>query len=139
MVRTLGVMTCLVAGFALSGLTGCDTGTSSATGAVDAAAAVTKLAGLATEVKAAFEGGDPHDAHDQLHVIPEVLDQLVDAAKAAGLSEANQSKVLEAVESLFEQFSKLDEGMHGGEQIGYDAVGPQIDSALNSLKELLGG
>lgn len=139
MVRSLGLMTCLLAGLSLTSLTGCGTDSSSISGAADAAAAVAKLAGLATEVKAAFEGGEPHDAHDQLHVIPEVLDDVVDASKSLGLSEANQAKVLEAVESLFEQFGKLDEGMHGGEQIGYEAVGPQIDAALNTLKELLGG
>lgn len=99
----------------------------------DFASALAKLQDLKASIADAYAKEDPHLAHDALHEIGHVIETLPELAKEAGLSEEAQAAVVSASENLMDAYAALDEGMHGGEEIGYDEVEQKIQDAMASL------
>ena len=90
-------------------------------------------------IKTAFEGGQPDDAHDQLHEIAHVLEDdfppLVN--NAAALDDAAKSKLNELIAKLFDEFSKLDEELHGGPKADFAEVDKVVAETMSELKQLI--
>ncbi len=99
------------------------------------AEAVTELQSTCATIKTAFEKGDAEAAHGPLHDIGHLLEQFPDLIAKSTLDEAGKEEVAKAVESLYESFSAVDEGMHGGEGKKYSDVAATIDASLQTLAE----
>ena len=96
---------------------------------------IEQLGKFRDEIKAAFEKGSPGDAHDALHEIGEIIEALPGlAAKQGELDQATTDAIESAKESLMDAFTKLDGVMHGGEAVEYSTVGPDIQTAMDTLK-----
>ncbi len=97
--------------------------------------AVKQLEGISATIKAAFEKDDAEAAHEPLHEVGHLLEQVPDLVKKSSLDEATKAEVQKASDTLFESYSAVDEGMHGGEGKKYSDVSEAIDGALKVLAE----
>lgn len=90
-------------------------------------------------IKAAFEKNDPDAAHDQLHEVAHILDEdipgLIENNEA--LSDDQKSELKSVIGKLFEEFSKLDDVLHGGPEIDFSDVNSKIEEAMTALKALI--
>ena len=102
------------------------------------AAAVEDLNGLATSIKEALTANDEEMAHDPLHEIGHVLEEIPALANKESFTDKDKEAIKKAVDELFESFGKLDEKMHGKEGAMYDDVADQIEQALATLQEHTG-
>lgn len=97
------------------------------------------LSDLYAVIAAAFQQSDPDAAHDQLHEVAHILDEdlpgLVE--NDAKLSDDQKSGLLTALASLFEEFSKLDDVLHGGPEVDFPDVNSKIESAMSDFKALI--
>ena len=100
--------------------------------------AVAMVDGLREKIRDAFAKGEGMSADEAVHEIGHVLEDMAMLAKKASLSEADQVSVGTAVESLLDAFEKIDEKLHGGDGVDYDAVAAEIDAALVTLKKFTG-
>ena len=103
------------------------------------ASLVGEMEPIQSQIETAFTDGDPHDAHDALHQIGHLIEDLKGAAERQGLDGQPMSDVLEASEGLMDAYDQLDAGMHGGEAVGYDAVADDIDAAMAKLRSVTEG
>ena len=96
-------------------------------------AALEQLTTFKSQIQTAFEGGTPDDAHDALHEIGHVLGELPELA-AKVTDDADQKKVVaDATDKLFDAYEKLDKSMHGGDEIKYESIKEDVDSAFTAL------
>lgn len=100
------------------------------------AAAIDTLIEQKDAIATAFAAGEPESAHNPLHEIGHTLELIPDLAKKAGLGEEALQSVSSATEELYDAFGKLDEVLHGGEQISYDDVKDSITAAMTSLSSV---
>lgn len=98
-------------------------------------AALEQVVALKKQIQTAFEAGTPDDAHDAMHDVFHVLEDLTGLAEKATEDPAKITAVNEAAENLLDAYEKLDEGMHGGDQVEYSAVADAIDSAISKLND----
>ena len=85
----------------------------------------------------AFTEGSPEDAHDTLHGVGHSLEKLPElAAKEDKLSPEQLIAVKEAVDALFDGFGKLDDTLHGGEEVDIEAIEAQFAKNLAKIKEI---
>ena len=98
--------------------------------------AVDAVVEMNAEIKAAFAKDDKEAAHDPLHEVGHVLEEMDELAAKAELSDEQLASVKKAVEQLFESFGAVDAVMHGKEGKTYDEVSSQIDESLNVLKSM---
>lgn len=92
---------------------------------------------MATQICKAFSEGTPDDAHDALHEVGHSLEQLPElAAKEGKLNEEQMTVVNEAVEALFDGFGKLDDTLHGGEEVDIAAIESTLTETLAKLNEV---
>jgi hypothetical protein len=96
-------------------------------------AAMEQLATFKTQIQTAFEGGTPDDAHDALHEVGHVLGELPELAAKVTEDADKKKAVSEATEKLFDAYEKLDMSMHGGEEVKYEAIKEDVDSAMAVL------
>lgn len=96
---------------------------------------LSSLATMKANIQSAFEKSDPESAHHDLHEIGHTLESLQKLAQTSDMAEADQVAVVAAIESLFEAFGKLDEMMHGGDEMAYKDVAGDIDAAMVSLEK----
>lgn len=99
--------------------------------------AVAELEEMNQAIAAAFAANDPDAAHDPLHEVGHVLDELPSLAKKQALSDEALAAIGSAVEKLFNAFGKVDEKFHGGEGATYDEVKADIDAAMDVLRQHL--
>ncbi len=97
------------------------------------AGAVKELTDLKTTIADAFAKGDADAAHDPLHEIGHVLENIPVFATKENVAEAEQATIKEAVDALLDVYGKIDEGMHGKEGVKYEDVSAKIDEALAKL------
>ena len=86
-----------------------------------------------TNIQVAFEKSDPESAHDDLHDIGHLIESLEKLAKSSGVSESDLAEVKASADSLFDAYGKLDEMMHGGDEVAYKDLADKIDAALLAL------
>jgi hypothetical protein len=94
------------------------------------AEALAALVEQQTTIKEAFTSGDMEAAHGPLHEIGHTIDLLPELAEKEGVEGETLEGIKSASKSLFEAFQKLDDVMHGGEEIKYDDVAEEINAAL---------
>jgi outer membrane murein-binding lipoprotein Lpp len=102
------------------------------------AAAVDNLNELATSIKEALTANDEDKAHDPLHKIGHVLEEIPALANKESFNDEDKEAIKKAVDELFDCFGKLDEKMHGKEGATYDEVANRIEQALATLQEHAG-
>lgn len=95
---------------------------------------VAGIEAMATTICKAFADGTPEDAHDALHEVGHSLEKLPAlAAKEGKLTEEQMTVVNEAVEALFDGFGKLDDTLHGGEEVDIAAIEGTLTETLAKL------
>lgn len=97
------------------------------------------LSDLHGRIQAAFENDDPDEAHDELHEVAHILDDdipvLIDQADS--LSDEHKRLLKGVISKLFEEFSKLDDVMHGGPEVDFPEVDSKIQEAMAEMKALI--
>ena len=92
---------------------------------------------MTAKICQAFVDGSPEDVHDTLHVIGHSLEKLPAlAAKEGKLSPEQMSAVNEAVEALFVGFGKLDDTMHGGDEVDIKSIERKLAESLVKINEV---
>lgn len=99
--------------------------------------AVAELEEMNQAIASAFASNDVDAAHDPLHEVGHVLDELPALAKKHQLGDEAVAAISAAVEKLFEAFGKVDEKFHGGEGATYDEVKADVDSSMDVLRQYL--
>ncbi len=101
--------------------------------------AMKELAGFKTAIQKAFEDKKPGSAHDALHEVGHVLEELPELAKKEEMSEENIKTLKDAVDVLFDGFGELDKSMHGKTGKSYEEVAKSLDDAMTTLNGLMSG
>jgi hypothetical protein len=101
--------------------------------------AVEELAELNEAIATAFSANDSDAAHDPLHEVGHVLDEMTDLAKKQALSDEAVAEIGAAVVKLFDAFGKVDSLFHDGKGATYDEVKADIDSGMEVLRKHLPG
>lgn len=99
--------------------------------------AVAELEEMNKVIATAFASNDLDAAHDPLHEVGHVLDELPALAKKQELSDDAVAAIGAAVEKLFEAFGKVDAKFHDEEGATYDEVKADIDSSMEVLRQHL--
>lgn len=103
------------------------------------AEAVTELNELHSEIAKAFTAEKPDDAHDALHDVGHVLEELAPLAKNEKLPDDRVAAIETAITTLMDGYGELDKTMHGAEGKSWSEVSASIDEALNSIKAAVSG
>ncbi|QEF98998.1 hypothetical protein Mal15_30570 [Stieleria maiorica] len=103
------------------------------------AEALEEIESLRDTIRDEFAAGDADAAHDPLHHIGEVLIATENMINAMEDSE-QKTAAAAAVESLLDDFTVVDQGLHGSEESkskgkSYDDVSESIDKAIETLKK----
>lgn len=134
---------CLLGLLCLQLIAGCQTSQStgpdgSPTEQADFQSTLNQVESMKTEICKAFTDGQPDEAHDALHEVGHVLEQLPELAnKAAQLSESQVAAVQQSVEQLFNGFGQMDDQLHGGDQIDVATIEKQLSQALTDLRKVV--
>ena len=96
---------------------------------------VKQLEGICTTIKAAFAKDDAEAAHEPMHEIAHLLEQFPALITKSSLDEVGKAEVTKATDDLFQAFSAVDEGMHGGEGKKFADVAETIDASLKILSD----
>ena len=96
--------------------------------------AAKEIASLRDVIRDGFAADKVDDAHGPLHHIGEVLEA---AEKlVAKIEDEDQKKAAsEAIETLFDSFGAVDQGLHDKEGKKYDEVSDAIDAAIEVLQK----
>ena len=95
--------------------------------------AVGQIEQLAQSIGQSMANGDTEAAHEPLHEIGHLLDELPHLAELEGLAETDQATIQAAADQLMDAYGAIDAGMHGEAGKSYDDVKGDIATALESL------
>ena len=97
------------------------------------------LSDLYAKIKTAFESGDPDAAHGELHEVGHLLEDDFPSLinKDDSIDSDSKAKLETIVSSLFDEFFKLDDMMHGGGKVEFSTVETAISASMDDLKALL--
>lgn len=98
---------------------------------------MTKVVEMATKIKEAGEKGDFDAAHNEMHDIGHLLEELAAKAKAESKSEEEQAAIKTAADALFATIGKVDEALHENKEIKYEEVKAGFEAELAAIKALL--
>ncbi|NBU41712.1 MAG: hypothetical protein EBS51_13115 [Planctomycetia bacterium] len=87
-------------------------------------------------IRAAFEADDPDAAHDDLHAIGHVLEDLPKLAGTAGFA-IDRKAVERSAGVLFDAFSRIDDKLHGGTGSTYAEEAKTISKELGAFRAFL--
>ncbi len=99
--------------------------------------AATQIAAMSKTILAAFAAGTPTAAHEQLHEIGHLIEELPKCAANSEISDEAKRSVAEATDKLMNAFGALDESMHGGETKSLDDVEFEVDWSLKTLAAIV--
>jgi len=120
-------------------LFGCETkpgAPSKASPAESFQAVFTQTVSATQKIRDALADGKPDAAHDELHDIGHMLQELPTLAKAAAIEKSTSDAVENTAKGLFEVIDKVDAALHDGKEIKYDDVKEGLESGLADLKKL---
>lgn len=100
--------------------------------------AVHELVEMRNAIRDGVAAGDEEAFHGPLHEVGHVLESLESFAEKMEDS-ANKTAAVEAVESLFDLFGKVDAKLHGGDGVDYSDVADEIDANVSILEGLASG
>ncbi|CAK9076040.1 Uncharacterized protein YeaC [Durusdinium trenchii] len=101
-------------------------------------AAVDSIQTINVEIRDAIQSGNIDEAHELLHEMEHLVDELPDVAADTDLTEQDWKEIQKASEQLSEAFGKLDESFHvedSDPQAVYDGVAESIDSAVEQISQ----
>ena len=99
--------------------------------------ALEKTSKLAAQLNQGFEdGADHHVVHDPLHEISNLLAALPNQIEMSDLSDENKLGLATAVETLMDNYGKIDAKFHGQEGAEYADVKDKITEALTSFDSI---
>lgn len=100
------------------------------------AEALASVTSMKTTICKAFADETPDAAHDELHEIGHLLEEIPElAAKVDGISKEQIAKVEAAVEKLFEGFGELDHTLHDtSAEVDVAALEKQLTDAISELE-----
>jgi hypothetical protein len=98
--------------------------------------AVAKTLEMATKIQAAGVKGDFDAAHDEIHDIGHLLEDLVALAKSESKSDEIQASVKSTAESLFSSMGKVDKALHDGKTVKYEEIKDAYETGLANLKSI---
>jgi len=98
--------------------------------------AVQEVVALNEQIREGLAEGDTAKADGPVHKIGHVLEEVEQLAGKASLDDTQKQDVKLAIEKLFDAFGKIDEKLHGGKGADYQDVAPQIDEAIQKLKDI---
>lgn len=87
-------------------------------------------------IRDSFGKKDVDAAHGPLHDIGKLLEQVPVLAGQESKDEAALAEVKKAVDALFDNYTKVDEKLHGEEGATYEEVAEKIDAAIEQLKKI---
>lgn len=99
-------------------------------------AAVAQLKSMHATIKTAILEGDPHDAHDPLHEIGELLEAIPNLAAETDLAQEDWDAVKAANEKLFDAFGAIDKAFHtkdGDKKAAFEQVSADLDEAIAEI------
>ncbi len=96
--------------------------------------AIGKIEELAGTIGQSMAKGDSDAAHEPLHEIGHLLEELPHLAKDEGLSEQQQASLDAAVNQLMDAYGAVDAIMHGEDGKSYDDVKEEIAASLKTLE-----
>lgn len=99
----------------------------------DALATIIELDG---QIRSACAGDDPEAAHDELHAIGHLLEELPGLATTAGVA-LDVEAVKRSAGVLFDAFSRIDDKLHGGAGSTYAEEAETIGRELGSFRAFL--
>ena len=99
----------------------------------EAVAAIEKQGAM---IIGAFSDGKPEDAHDALHEIGHLIEELPELATKEKFDSELKKQVNEAKEKLMDAFGELDDTLHGGEAKNVDDVKLEVERSMKSLKSI---
>ena len=91
---------------------------------------------LDTKIQAACAADDPAAAHDELHAIGHLLEDLPELATTTGLP-LDRAAVARAAEVLFQCYSRIDDKLHGSEGSTYAEEADTIARELSAFRGFL--
>lgn len=97
-----------------------------------------KLIDMDGQIRNGLASDDEHAAHEPLHEVGHVLENLSNLARNEGLSKDVVEAVEQAKEDLFTAFGNIDKTFHGEEGSTYDEESSVIQSALSVVKDAAG-
>ena len=99
------------------------------------AEAVSQLEGLHDAIRDAFAKKDKDAAHDPLHHVGHLLEDIAGLAEKASLSAEQLTAVKKAKEELFDGYTKIDGMFHGEKEVKYEDLAKDLDAALAVLQK----
>ena len=99
------------------------------------AEAVTELDSLRLAIRDAMAGNNMDAAHDAVHEVGHILEEL--PALAAKETAAADDSVKPAIDKLYECFDQIDQKLEGGTGKTYDEVAEPIEVAMATLRSKL--
>jgi hypothetical protein len=87
-------------------------------------------------IRTAFEANDPDAAHDDLHAIGHLLEDLPKLAGTAGVA-LDRKAVERSAGILFDAFSRIDDKLHGGTGSTYADEAKTISKELGAFRAFL--
>ena len=100
------------------------------------ALALAELTSLRDTTRDAFAKNDLDAAHEPLHEVGHVLDEIPKLAEKEGISGEALGNLKAAVKTLFDAFGDVDKTMHGQDGSKYSDVSAKIDDAVKVLTDL---
>ncbi len=98
------------------------------------AEAVQQLEKLHNIIRDAFTSDNKDAAHDPLHQIGHLLEDIGELAEKASLGKEQLTAVKKAKEDLFDAYTQIDSVFHEKKEIKYEDLEKKIDSALAVLQ-----
>ncbi len=98
------------------------------------AEAVAELESLHAAIRDAFTKKDKDAAHDPLHHVGHLLEDIAGLAEKASLSTEQSTAVKKAKEELFDGYTKIDGMFHGEKEVRYEDLAKELDAALVVLQ-----
>jgi seryl-tRNA synthetase len=98
------------------------------------AEAVTQVESLRTELRESLAKEDIKQADEAVHEVGHVLEKIPDLSKEASLSAEAEEEIKNDVNTLFDQFGKIDELIHAEKPVDYNEYSEKIDGAIERLR-----
>jgi hypothetical protein len=76
---------------------------------------------------------DLDTAHDPLHEVGGLLENLPKLADQASLSAEDRATAQAAITAMFEAYGQIDQAIHGGQPVDYEAVRGKLDKGMTDL------
>jgi hypothetical protein len=98
--------------------------------------ALARLESLTQTITEACEAGDLHQAHDELHEVGHLLDGWDALITNFDIDDSKATQAKGLGEALFNRFMKLDDSLHGGDEVDLDKFAEGLKTELGKLQEI---